>query len=112
MDRDRPGRLADGFRRDLTGTEVRVPYRLLTRDVGTPRKQVQSRTDSLRAPWQAGARVAFAVGPAVLHGTISRVNPRYAHVVCDDDREYRVPYARLEDVSQVLIPDHRACPNS
>src|SRR5438093_1214333 len=27
------------------GTEVRVPYRLLARDVGTPRKQVQSRTD-------------------------------------------------------------------
>jgi hypothetical protein len=77
------------------GTEVRVPYRLLARDLGTPRQPVQSRTDSLRAPWQAGDRVAFAVGPAVLHGTISRVHPRYAHVVCDDDRDYRVPYARL-----------------
>ena len=77
------------------GTEVRVPYQLLTRDVETPRQQVQSRTDRLRAPWHAGDRVAFAVGSAVLHGTISRVNPRYAHVVCDDDREYRVPYARL-----------------
>src|SRR5262249_25397930 len=77
------------------GTEVRVPYRLLTRDVGAPRKQAQSRTDLLRAPWQAGDRESFAVGPEVLHGTISRVNPRYAHVVCDDDREYRVPYARL-----------------
>ena len=77
------------------GTEVRVPYRLLTRDVGAPRQPVQSRTDLLRAQWQAGDRVAFAVGLEVLHGTISRVNPRYAHVVCDDDREYRVPYARL-----------------
>jgi hypothetical protein len=77
------------------GTEVRVPYRLLTRDLGTPRQPVQSRTDILRAQWHAGDRVAFAVGSAVLHGTISRVNPRYAHVVCDDDREYRVPYARL-----------------
>jgi hypothetical protein len=77
------------------GTEVRVPYRLLARDVGTPRKQVQSRTDLLRAQWHAGDRVSFAVGPEVLHGTISRVNPRYAHVVCDDDREYRVPYGRL-----------------
>ena len=77
------------------GTEVRVPYRLLARDLRTPRKQVQSRTDILRAQWHAGDRVAFAVGPEVLHGTISRVNPRYAHVVCDDDREYRVPYARL-----------------
>jgi predicted SprT family Zn-dependent metalloprotease len=77
------------------GTEVRVPYRLLTRDLGTPRQPVQSRTDLLRALWQAGDRVSFAVGPEVLHGTINRVNPRYAHVVCDDDREYRVPYARL-----------------
>ena len=77
------------------GTEVRVPYRLLTRDLATPRKPVQSRTDILRAQWHAGDRVRFAVGPEVLHGIISRVNPRYAHVVCDDDREYRVPYVRL-----------------
>ena len=77
------------------GTEVRVPYRLLSRVPGTPRKHVQSRTDTVRAQFHAGDRVRFAVGPAVLHGTISRVNPRYAHVVCDDDREYRVPYARL-----------------
>ena len=77
------------------GTEVRVPYRLLARDLGTPRQQVQSRTDMLRAQWHAGDRVSFAVGPEVLQGSISRVNPRYAHVVCDDDREYRVPYARL-----------------
>jgi hypothetical protein len=77
------------------GTEVRVPYRLLARDLGAPRKHVQSRTDLLRAQWHAGDRVSFAVGPEVLHGTISRVNPRYAHVVCDDDHEYRVPYARL-----------------
>jgi hypothetical protein len=77
------------------GTEVRVPYQLLARDVGTPRQPVQSRADSLRVQWHAGDRVRFAVGPEVLQGTISRVNPRYAHVVCDDDREYRVPYARL-----------------
>jgi len=77
------------------GTEVRVPYRLLARDLGTPRKPVQSRTDILRASLQAGACASYAIGPEVLHGTISRVNPRYAHVVCDDDREYRVPYVRL-----------------
>ena len=77
------------------GTEVRVPYRLLSRVLGTPRTHVQSRTDTLRAQFHAGERVRFAVGAEVLHGTISRVNPRYAHVVCDDDREYRVPYGRL-----------------
>jgi hypothetical protein len=42
------------------GTEVRVPYRLLARDVGTPSQPVQSQTDILRAQWQAGDRVAFA----------------------------------------------------
>ena len=41
------------------GTEVRVPYRLLARDLVTPRKPVQSRTDLLRAPWHAGDRVSF-----------------------------------------------------
>jgi hypothetical protein len=77
------------------GTEVRVPYCLLSRDLGTSRKHVQSRTDTVHARFHAGDKVRFAVGTEMLHGTISRVNPRYAHVVCDDDREYRVPYARL-----------------
>src|SRR5574341_274049 len=77
------------------GRECRVPYHLLSRALETSRQHVQSRTDTLRAQWQAGDRVCFALGTAVLHGTISRVNPRYAHVVCEDDREYRVPYARL-----------------
>ena len=77
------------------GHELRVPYHLLSRAPGTPRQHGQSRTDTARTQFHAGDRVRFAVGPAVLHGTISRVNPRYAHVVCDDDREYRVPYTRL-----------------
>lgn len=58
------------------GTEVRVPYHLLSRVLGTPRKHVQGRTDTLRAHWYAGDRVWFVVGTETLHGTISRVNPR------------------------------------
>jgi hypothetical protein len=77
------------------GTELRVPYPMLSHVVEAPRKHVQSRTDTLRAQFQAGDRVHFTVGTAVLHGVLSRLNPRYAHVVCDDDREYRVPYAQL-----------------
>jgi hypothetical protein len=77
------------------GRECRVPYALLSRVPGTPTQHVQSRTDTMRAQFQPGDRVGFAVGPTVLHGTISRVNPRSAHVVCDNDREYRVPYGRL-----------------
>ena len=77
------------------GHERRVPYHLLSRALEAPRQLVQSRTDIVRARFQAGDRVGFAVGTDVLHGTISRMNPKYAHVVCDDDREYRVPYERL-----------------
>jgi predicted SprT family Zn-dependent metalloprotease len=89
------------------GTEVRVPYRLLSRLPGAPRKHVQSRTDTLRAHWHAGDRVRFVIGTETLSGTISRVNPRYAHVVCDDDREYRVPYARLT----LQVPSVDAAPH-
>jgi len=77
------------------GQELRVPYRLLCRVVGAPRKYVQGRTDTLRAQFQAGDRVHFTAGTAVCSGVISSLNPRYAYVVCDDAREYRVPYARL-----------------
>ena len=77
------------------GTEVRVPYHRLARVMGAPRTPVQGRTETMRAQFHAGDCVGFAVGTEELHGTISRVNPKYAHVVCDDDREYRVPYARL-----------------
>jgi hypothetical protein len=78
------------------GTEVRVPYRLLSRVLGTAEDaRAEPHGHLLRAQCHAGDRVRFAVGTEMLHGTISRVNPRYAHVVCNDDREYRVPYARL-----------------
>lgn len=44
---------------------------------------------------------------AACFGVISRLNPRYAHVVCDDEREYRVPYARLTslDPQPVTSPE-------
>jgi predicted SprT family Zn-dependent metalloprotease len=77
------------------GTEVRVPYALLSRVVGAPKKHVQGQTDTLRTQFHAGDRVHFSVGATVLSGVISRLNPRAAHVICEDDREYRVPYARL-----------------
>jgi predicted SprT family Zn-dependent metalloprotease len=81
------------------GRELRVPYALVSRMVGAPRKHVQGRTDTLRTQFQAGERVHFTVGAAASCGVISRLNPRYAHVVCDDDREYRVPYARLTSLA-------------
>src|SRR6266849_5615585 len=60
------------------GTEFRVPYRMLSRVMGTPKKHVQGRMDTIRAQFHAGDRVRFEVGGAVLHGTLSRLNPTYA----------------------------------
>jgi len=81
------------------GRELRAPYARLSRMVGAPRQYVQGRTDTLRTQFQAGERVRFTVGAAACFGVISRLNPRYAHVVCDDAREYRVPYARLTSLA-------------
>ena len=68
--------------------------------VGAPQKHVQVRAETLRAHFQAGDRITFELGDEMLHGVISRLNPRYAHVVCDDAREYRVPYARLQTLRE------------
>jgi len=43
-----------------------------------------------------GQRVAFTCRGQSLSGAIVRLNPRRAHVLCDDDREYAVPYFLLE----------------
>jgi predicted SprT family Zn-dependent metalloprotease len=77
------------------GAEFRVPYTRLSPVVGASKQHVEAHTDQLRARFHAGDRVRFVVGPETLDGVISRLNPVYAHVVCDDDREYRVPYAQL-----------------
>ncbi|MGE3541969.1 MAG: SprT-like domain-containing protein [Candidatus Tectimicrobiota bacterium] len=82
------------------GQECRVPYPLLSRLVGAPRKPVQERNATLRAQFQPGDRVDFACGSTRRSGVLSRVNPRYAHVVCDDDQEYRVPYALLTPLTR------------
>lgn len=83
------------------GQEFRVPYTMLSRVVGAPGKHVERRADTLRAQFHVGDRVRFMASAAMLHGTISRLNPIYAHVVCDDDREYRVPYARLQTLERL-----------
>jgi predicted SprT family Zn-dependent metalloprotease len=78
------------------GAEFRVPYALLSRVSGAPGKHVESRVETLRAQFHASDRVGFALGDTMAQGTISRLNPKTAHIVCDDEREYRVPYALLQ----------------
>src|SRR6266702_1224588 len=53
------------------GTEVHVSYRLLSRDLGTSWKNVQSHTDTLRAQWHAGDQVRFAVGTETPHADVA-----------------------------------------
>ena len=48
------------------GRECRVPYALLSHALGTPRQHVQSRTDTLRAQWQAGDQVQTGQGLVVM----------------------------------------------
>ncbi len=47
-----------------------------------------------------GERVAFVYRGRRLTGTIVRLNPRRAHVLCDSDAEYAVPYARIERLNK------------
>ena len=54
----------------------RVPCPLLTRLVGTPRRHVQTRSDTLQAPFQEGDRVSFMVDDRPQAGVLSRLNPR------------------------------------
>lgn len=76
-------------------TEYRVAYTLLSKVVGAGGKHVQSSTDKLRSRFRAGDRVSFELDGRVAQGTISRLNPKAALVVCDDDREFRVTYGLL-----------------
>ncbi len=81
------------------GAEFRVPYVLLSKVVGAEGKHVRPRAEKLRAQFHVNDRVSFEVNGKVFYGTISRLNPRAAHVVCDND-EYRVSYVLLVPLEQ------------
>lgn len=51
--------------------------------------------ENVRLDFRAGDRVSFDFQGATVAGAVARANPRTAHVVCDDGREFRVPYRRL-----------------
>lgn len=48
------------------------------------------------ASLNVGETVAFHCCGRQLKGRIVRLNPKRAHVVCDSDEEYAVPYGRIE----------------
>ena len=87
--------------------EYKVPYELLRRVPGAPARQVQPAEENLRLQFHVRDRVSFEVKKQTLQGTISRMNPKRAHVVCDDDNEYQVPYALL-----TLVSSHEKHPDA
>jgi predicted SprT family Zn-dependent metalloprotease len=75
--------------------EFRVPYQRLSKIPGAANQHVQTANERQRARFNAGDKVSFVLRGTVLHGAIVRLNPTRAHVVCDDGKEYQVPYGML-----------------
>lgn len=81
-------------------SECKVPYSLLSKISNAPKRHVQSRAEKLRLQFHVNDRVTFNVRQQLVQGIITRLNPKRAHVVCDDDREFQVAYERLAIVEQ------------
>ena len=81
-------------------SECKVPYPLLSKISNAPKRHVQSRSEKLRLQFHVNDRVTFNVQQQTLQGIITRLNPKRAHIVCDDDQEFQVPYAMLTIVEQ------------
>jgi len=79
--------------------ECKVPYDMLSKISGATQRQVQSRADQLRLQFQVNDRVSFELKGQVVQGVLIRLNPKRAHVLCDDDKEYQVPYGLLTVIS-------------
>ena len=76
-------------------SEFRVPYHRLAKIPGALKQRVQSQTEKLRVRFQVNDTVSFEFKGQMLFGTIIRFNPKRAHIVGDDQKEYQVPYALL-----------------
>ena len=86
------------------GQEFRVPYQQLYKIPGAAPHSVQTVNDTRRAHFHVNARVQFVLRGTVIRGTLSRLNPTRAHVVGENGKEYRVPYAVLTRCATTLPP--------
>ena len=86
--------------------EYKVPYGLLHKVPGAPKHKIEREEESLRLQFHVRDRVSFEVKKQVQQGTITRLNPKRAHVVCDDDSEYQVPYELLTLVTSHEKHEH------
>ena len=76
-------------------SECKVPYPLLSKIPHAPKQRVQSRSEKLRLQFQVNDRIAFTFRQQTRQGIITRLNPKRAHVVCENDQEFHVPYENL-----------------
>ena len=60
----------------------------------------QLHTDNLKLKFHANDKVSFKFGRRVLSGVITRLNPKRANIVCEDDQEYQIPYEMLRLLSK------------
>jgi len=76
-------------------SECKVPYPLLSKIPGAPKQTVQSRSEKIRLQFHVNDHVEFGHKRQMHSGIITRLNPKRAHVVCDDNQEFQVPYEML-----------------
>jgi predicted SprT family Zn-dependent metalloprotease len=76
-------------------SECKVPYALLSKIAGAPKRHVQSRSEKLRLQFHVNDRVEFTFKRQTYAGIITRLNPKRAHVVSDHNQEFQVPYEIL-----------------
>jgi len=79
--------------------EWKVPYDKLSKISGAAQQPVRSHTDQLRLEFQVNDRVSFDFQGKQLQGVLARLNPKKARIICDDNKEYQVPYALLTLIS-------------
>ncbi len=76
-------------------SEFKVPYNMLTTVPGAKKRRVQSQAEKLRLQFHVNDTVNFELGGQALSGVITRLNPKRAHIICGDEKEYQIPYAWL-----------------
>lgn len=77
-------------------SEYKVPYNQLIKIPGTAKHHVQSTSDMLRLQYRVNDRISFSFNGTILNGTIARLNPKRAHIISDDDKEFQVAYSLLK----------------
>lgn len=89
----------------------RVPLDRLNPPQTLPETNISSSGEEEKTPvlsphnLSPGEHVAFTCRGRKLTGNIVRLNPRRAHVLCDNDEEYAVPYGRIERLAAGSLND-------